>query len=139
MSASRRSSRRHRAAFTALALLLIATASPAARLLAGTAQLQVFFASGFTDQAYQKKAYTKVAQVWKRPAEAPKEGSKSVVIILIQRDGGAPEPVLHLASGSEGWDRAALDAVRKASPFDPLPESYPGPSVEVHWHFEYTR
>jgi hypothetical protein len=41
-----------------------------------------------------------------------------------------------LKSGSDGWDAAALAAVKSAAPFDPLPKSYPHPSVEAHFHFE---
>ena len=57
--------------------------------------------------------------------------------MVIQKDGTAPAPTLHLASGSDPWDKAALEAVRKAAPFDPLPKTCSRPSVEVHFHFEY--
>jgi periplasmic protein TonB len=97
--------------------------------------LQAYFAKDFTDQAYQHKAYQKVAGEWKRPASDPKPGSKAVVIATIARDGKAPSPTLHMKSGSEAWDAAALAAVQGAAPFDPLPASYAQPSVEVHFHF----
>jgi TonB family protein len=97
--------------------------------------LQAYFAKDFTDQAYQHKAYQKVAGQWKRPASDPRPGSKAVVIATIARDGKAPSPTLHMKSGSESWDAAALAAVKAAAPFDPLPASYPQPSVEVHFHF----
>jgi protein TonB len=96
----------------------------------------VFFASTFKDQAYQQTAYQKVASSWKRPAASPKAGAKAVVIVTIGRDGKTTPPVLHLASGSDAWDAAALEALKKAAPFEPLPKSYSGPSVEVHFHFE---
>ncbi len=115
----------------AVALLGI---SPAA---AGTPQLQVFFAADFTDVPYQQAVYKKVAGVWRWPAETPKPGSKAVVITTISKDGTAAVPVLHRKSGSDLWDSAALEAVRKASPFQPLPKAYRPPSVEVHFHFGY--
>ena len=48
----------------------------------------------------------------------------------------AAGPQLKVYFASDFTD-AALDAVTKAAPFDPLPKSYPRPSVEVHFHFEY--
>ena len=106
-------------------------------LSAAAPQLKVYFAADFKDEAYQKKTYTKVASAWKRPASLPEAGKKAVVIAVIQKDGTAPAPTLHLASGSDPWDKAALEAVRKAAPFDPLPKTYSRPGVEVHFHFEY--
>jgi protein TonB len=97
--------------------------------------LQVFFASDFTDQAYQKKAYDKVASLWKRPPADPKRGSKTVVITTIAKDGKGTPPMLHMKSGSDAWDAAAMQAVKAASPFPPLPASYAQSGVEVHFHF----
>jgi TonB family protein len=121
----------------ALALLVLPGGPLAPRAFAGTPRLQVFFAADFTDTAYQQKIYQKVAASWKRPSEAPATGKKAVVIAHIRKDGKIPEPVLHLKSGSEAWDTAALEAVRSAAPFDALPAAYARPSVEVHFHFEY--
>jgi len=108
-----------------------------APLRAAAPQLHVYFASDFTDAAYQKQTYQKVAAAWKRPAGNPKPGGKAVIIGVIQKDGSMPPPTLHLASGSDEWDAAALDAVKGAAPFGPLPKGYTRPSVEVHFHFEY--
>jgi periplasmic protein TonB len=102
-------------------------------------RLQTFFASDFTDQAYQQKAYNEVAAAWKRPPTLPREGSKAVVIVTIARDGSTTPPMLHMKSGSDAWDAAAVLAVTTASPFDPLPKAYPRASVEVHFHFECAR
>jgi len=106
-------------------------------LRAAAPRLAVYFASDFTDAAYQKKTYQKVAAAWKRPANTPKPGSKAVVIAVIQKDGSMAAPTLSHPSGSDDWDAAALAAVKKAAPFDPLPKAYTRPSVEVHFHFEY--
>ena len=106
---------------------------------AGTPKLQVFFAADFTDVPYQQAVYRKVASSWQWPAETPKPGSKAVVIATIRKDGTVSTPALHMKSGSALWDAAALEAVRKASPFDPLPKAYRPPSVEVHFHFGYDR
>ena len=102
-------------------------------------RLQTFFAADFTDAAYQQKAYNKVAAAWKRPPTLPAAGSKAVVIVSIARDGGTGPPLLHMKSGSDPWDAAAILAVKSASPFEALPKSYPRDTVEVHFHFECAR
>jgi protein TonB len=129
-------------------LALAALLAPAALAAEGGAEgpppacqprLQAFFASDFTDQPYQQKAYSEVAAAWKRPPVLPKAGAKAVVITTIARDGATAPPMLHMKSGSDAWDAAALLAVKTAAPFDPLPKSYPRASVEVHFHFECAR
>ena len=97
--------------------------------------LQVFFASDFTDEAYQKKVYDKVGALWRRPPADPKRGAKAVVITTISRDGKGTPPALHMKSGNDAWDAAAMAAVKSGSPFPPLPASYAQPGVEVHFHF----
>lgn len=118
-------------------ILCAAVAIGAGAVLAAGARLQVFFAADFKDQAYQQAVYQKVAAAWKRPPKNPRAGNKTVVIAVIQRDGKAPEPRLHHHSGTEAWDTAALDAVKNAASFPPLPRTYAPASVEVHFHFEY--
>jgi outer membrane biosynthesis protein TonB len=99
-------------------------------------QLHSYFASDFKDADYQKKMFQQVASAWKRPKESPAAGAKAVVITSIAASGAASTPALHMKSGSDVWDAAALAAVKAAAPFDPLPKSYAHPSVEVHFHFE---
>ena len=117
-----------------------AASSPGAATTAGakscSPRLQSYFASDFKDADYQKKAFQKIAAAWKRPGESPAAGAKTVVITSIAANGAATTPVLHMKSGSDAWDAAALAAVKAAAPFDPLPKSYAHPSVEVHFHFE---
>ncbi len=112
--------------------------SPPALVAPAAPQLKVYFAADFKDGVYQQKTYKKVASSWRQPADTPDPGKKAVVIAVIQKDGTVPEPTLHYTSGSEAWDKAALEAVRRAAPFDPLPKSYPRPTVEVHFHFEFS-
>ena len=75
--------------------------------------------------------------VAKRRRAAPdgQAGKKAVVISTITRDGKVMEAKIGTASGSEGWDKAALQAGKGAAPFPPLPKSWAGTSLEVHWHF----
>jgi protein TonB len=109
----------------------------AGTVLAAGPRMQVFFPPDFPDVKYQQAVFQKVLDNWKVPGETPKSGSKAVVIAVIRKDGSAPSPRLHHRSGSEAWDASGLEAVRKASPFAPLPKNYPPAAVEVHFHFEF--
>lgn len=124
-----------------LLLVLLACTVPAAvpspAFAAAAPRLQVFFASDFKDQAYQKKAYSKVASRWAMPSELPPEGNKAVVVVVILRDGRGADLRLHYESGSQRWDEAAVAAVKSAIPFEPLPVDYGEDSVAVHFHFIY--
>lgn len=126
---------RRRTAVAGGFLVLSALALTAA--VAGTPGLKVFFSSDFTDRAYQQKAFDKASKSWKMPSETPEPGSKSVVVTTIMKDGNVAEARLHHKSGSEAWDKAALEAIQGIKAFDPLPRKYPRPSVEAHFHFEW--
>ena len=117
-----------------VSILCLSIASPGH---AGAPSLQVYFAADFKDQAYRSKVFKKVAGSWSMPAETPKPGGKAVVVATIRRDGETSGTRLHHRSGSDAWDVAAIQALSKAAPFDPLPESYAPDSVEVHFHFAY--
>ena len=98
-------------------------------------RLNVYFTTGFEDATWQRVAFDKVAKSW-NPAALPAPGKKAVMIATIARDGRLIGASLHVSSGSAEWDKAAEDALKKASPFPPLPKSWPQTSLEVHWHFE---
>jgi TonB family protein len=120
-----------------LAGVALFASSFAPALAQGKPDLKTYPSSDFTDTAYMQKVHEKVGRAWKRPAEPPRQGSKSVVIATWLRDGSLMEAKLHHRSGSEAWDASALAAVRSAAPIEPLPKSYPRTSLEVHFHFEY--
>ncbi len=105
---------------------------------AGSPRLNAYFPNGFEDAAWQRAAFDSVARSWSADS-FPLPGRKAVVISTITRDGKVMETKVGTASGSEGWDKAAVDAVKKAAPFPPLPKSWIGTSLEVHWHFELSR
>lgn len=110
----------------------------ATHCLAAAPSLQVYFAADFKDEAYQSKVFKKVAGSWNMPAETPEPGGKAVVVVTIRRGGETSGTRLHHRSGADAWDAAAIQALSKAAPFNPLPKSYTPGSVEVHFHFAYT-
>jgi protein TonB len=114
-------------------LLLLASAAHSA-LAAGRPSLNVYFQSTLKDPAYQKQVFQKVAGVWKAPPSAPAVGKKCVVQAVLSRDGRVQSAFVSMESGVQAWDRAALAAVEKSSPFPPLPASYEPKTLEAHFH-----
>lgn len=115
-----------------------AGAAPAAKPSASVKivpRLNAYFATGFNDAAWQKGALDKVLKNWK-PKGLPKPGAKTVLISTIGKEGTVTGARDHLLTGDAEWDKACGEALKAASPFPPLPKSWPYPSLEVHWHFE---
>lgn len=127
------------AMLAALTLLGAANQTRPSAPAAGQPRLNAYFASHFTDLAYQKAALDKVAKAWKPPAPLPAPGRKTVVIAGLGRDGKIIDTRLHMKSGDDAFDAAALAALRGAAPFAPLPKSFTEAGVEVHWHFEVAK
>lgn len=111
-----------------LALVLATT------LAAPHASLQVFFQSQCADAAWQKAVFDKVAHSFVASSAKPVLGKKSVVQLLLSRNGTVASAQLTLESGSKEWDAAALASARRASPFPRLPASCTGASLEAHVH-----
>jgi periplasmic protein TonB len=128
-------------AVSAAAFVLVLFASVTASTVSygagvGKPSLNAYFQSTLSDEAYQKKTFARVAAAWKTPPAKsfPKVGAKAVVQAVIAKDGKLASTTVSMSSGSQVWDAAALAAVQKAAPFDPLPASYKYPSLEVHFH-----
>jgi protein TonB len=124
-----------RAPAAAAVLVSLVSAAAAPLLAAGKPSLNVYFQKTLTDAAYQKKVFDRVAKSWQRPAALPAVGKKAVVQAVISKEGKLASAMVSMASGSKGWDDAALAAVKAAAPFEPLPVDYGYRSVEVHFHF----
>lgn len=103
-------------------------------LAAGRPSLNVYFQSTLKDPGYQKQVFQKVAGIWKAPASVPAVGKKCVVQAVLSRDGRVQSAFVSMESGVKAWDKAALAAVEKSSPFPPLPASYEPKTLEAHFH-----
>jgi len=121
------------------AALLAALLSLPAQAAGGHAKLNAYFQSTLTDAAYQQKAFARVAKAWKQPKQAPAVGKKTVVQALLDSGGHLLNAAVSMESGSKQWDAAALAAVQKAAPFDPLPKGYQQETLEAHFHVSYER
>ena len=127
----RRPVRRLAALLAAAALAVLGSATALAQ---GRPSLNVYFQSTLKDASYQKAVFQKVASTWKAPASSPAVGKKCVVQATISRDGRVQNAFVSMESGVKAWDKAALAAVEKSSPFAPLPASYDHKTLEAHFH-----
>jgi protein TonB len=117
-------------------VIVVLALTPGSAVAAGRASLNVYFQSNLKNTGYQNRTFEKVVRAWKAPAasQTPEVGRKSVVQAVLAKDGKLISATVSMSSGKKGWDAAALAAVRSAAPFDPLPEGFAAPSVEVHFH-----
>ena len=87
----------------------------------------------FPYSLYLEGLQRKIGTKWFRPGVAP--GTTTVIYFRIQRDGTITESDYVSRSGNSTFDRAALSAVRSASPLNPLPFAYSGTYLGVHLTF----
>jgi TonB family protein len=81
----------------------------------------------------------KIELVWQYPYEAAAAGIQGDLQIdfAIGRNGRIESLTLVRSSGSKILDDEALGAIRKASPFDPIPSQYEIPHLVIRAHFIY--
>jgi TonB family protein len=82
---------------------------------------------------YIDAMHRKIGSNWFRPQVAA--GASVLVYFRILRDGTITEAKVETPSGNGTFDRAALSAVRSASPLNPLPFAYSGNYLGVHLTF----
>jgi TolA protein len=77
----------------------------------------------------------KVSENWFSAVAERASGLTCVVYFKLMRDGSISEARLETSSGNTYFDRAALRAVRSATPFPPLPRSFPDAFLGIHFTF----
>ena len=55
----------------------------------------------------------------------------------IKKDGTLGDYDVIKSSGDKNVDKAAIKALKKSSPFEPLPEGFTGDKVDVQFTFDY--
>ena len=83
---------------------------------------------------YMVTLQQKVQKNWQCPKNIGKESA--TVSFVIKKDGRLLSPQLIQSSKSEDLNKAAINAIKFAAPYDPLPESYPKSTLEIELKFE---
>jgi len=87
----------------------------------------------FPYTVYVQRMHKNIGDRWVRPSITG--GAAVVIYFRIQRNGTILDAKIETPSGSGTFDRAALSAVRSASPLAPLPPTYSGIDLGVHLTF----
>ena len=121
--------------------LLAPTCSPAQGSAAASIEL-LTPAEGQDFGPFMRSVYISIKrELFAAMPESIKLGEKGIVSIQLRigRDGklAADFPKVVAASGHKELTETALTAVRKASPFDPLPEKFSQPFVDLRMTFYY--
>ena len=95
--------------------------------------------SDFPYAWYLRQVVQKVQDEWQRQNPNKEPNDKPLVFVEIQRDGSIRMPRIEQSSGNTVYDRAALRAIVEASPFPPLPQDWPRPSLRVMFRFDLER
>ncbi|HSL92701.1 MAG TPA: TonB family protein [Candidatus Limnocylindrales bacterium] len=80
----------------------------------------------------------KIELVWGYPAAAGGVEGDVVADFVIGRSGRLESVTLIRGSGNRLLDDEALGAIRKASPYDPIPSQYKIANLQIRAHFIYT-
>lgn len=83
---------------------------------------------------YIAKMKGAIQQKWQPPKGL--ENRKVGVVFTIKNDGSIVSPVVVQSSGQADVDKTALDALKAASPLDPLPKGAPR-SVDIKYQFDW--
>lgn len=80
---------------------------------------------------------TRLTDAWDPPGESlvVGRGKRVLVAFRVARDGSVDNIAVSGASGTPGLDASARAAVERAQPFPPLPEAYPGATLDVAVRF----
>lgn len=80
----------------------------------------------------------KIELVWGYPSGANGAEGDVVVDFVIGRNGRLENATLVRGSGHKALDDEAISAIRKASPFTPIPKEYKIANLQIRAHFIYT-
>jgi TonB family protein len=84
---------------------------------------------------YMKELQRKIKMNWEPPKG--NESKRIVLMFKIAKDGSLLSCSVFQSSGLQNADIAAINAVKLASPFNPLPAEYKGQNVDIQFTFYY--
>lgn len=87
-------------------------------------------------QSYMKNMQKKIKDCWTPPLNT--DSTRVVLLYSINKDGTLQNNYKVLvSSGNKQLDNSAIKALKKASPFKPLPKDFKGDHIDVQFTFDY--
>lgn len=84
---------------------------------------------------YMRRMQMKIKSNWDPPKQ---DASKRVVVFYkIKKNGKLSSSKIIQSSGNKDLDKAAINALKKSAPFEPLPENFKKDYVDVQFTFDY--
>jgi TonB family protein len=84
---------------------------------------------------YMRRMQMKIKTNWEPPKQ---ESSKRVVVFYtIKKNGKLGSYKIITSSGNKELDKAAIKALKKSAPFEPLPEGFTKDHVDIQFTFDY--
>jgi len=98
-----------------------------------------FDTAEFRHRGYMRMLREKIEDAWQYPGEAARRGISGDLYIkfVINRDGHLTDIKLLRTSGYRLLDEAAMNALKNAEPYWPLPEDWNKDTLEIKGHFIY--
>lgn len=89
---------------------------------------------------YYTLIWSRIRNMWTLPPDIlPRKDIEAVIHVTIARNGNVVDMYFEKRSGNEQFDESTVRAIRKASPFPPLPEGVGRSSIEVGIRFHPSR
>lgn len=86
--------------------------------------------------AYYEAIWSRIKAEWALPKGIlPSKNLEAIVDVTVSRSGSVTSLSIERSSGNRYFDRSAVRAIQKASPFPPIPESIRGSSVDLGIRF----
>ena len=92
--------------------------------------------------AYYEALWARIKSEWALPRGIlPSENLEAIVDVSVSRSGTVSSLRIEKTSGNRYFDQSAIRAIRKASPFPPIPENIRGSNIElgIRFHSEQFR
>lgn len=84
---------------------------------------------------YMETVQTKIRKNWHPPKD---NNSKSIqALFSLNRNGELIKSSISKSSGNLEMDKSILNAIKKSSPFKPLPKTYKEPTIDIQFTFDY--
>ncbi|HVO77047.1 MAG TPA: TonB family protein [Candidatus Bathyarchaeia archaeon] len=90
---------------------------------------------GFPFSYYLSAIERRVSENWYSAVSQGRSGLTCVVYFRLMRNGSVQDARVETGSGNSYFDSYALRAVKAGSPFPPLPGSFPGDFLGIHFTF----
>lgn len=84
---------------------------------------------------YMRELQRRIKRRWNPPRG--NESKRVVLMFTLSRDGRLLSLKMHKTSGIPESDQAAIQAVKEAAPFRPLPPEYRGNDIDIQFTFDY--